>query len=174
MAPTKRCAGGLPPWITPSFPVPLRAPSCDGFESGCLSPTRWRPGALAKSARPLYGRWLVRRVAAFIAYATPFDVPSFGRGESRNGNRLNVGQSQNLTLGPSVTCGKTIRWHDTMQTNVFGVFPKTVGEERPKRMVTGNHHSCPAYVLWGAFGRSFGGFCFFGNGARRRSLGGQN
>jgi hypothetical protein len=47
-------------------------------------------------------------------------------GQSRNGNRLNVGQSQNLTLGPSVTCGKTIRWHDTMQTNVFGVFPKTV------------------------------------------------
>jgi hypothetical protein len=80
VAPTKRCAGGLPTWITPSSPAPQERQVCDGFESGCPSPDAVAPGGLAKSARPLCGRWLVRRVAAFVAYATPFDLPSFGRG----------------------------------------------------------------------------------------------
>lgn len=67
VAPTKRCAGGLPSGSLLHPRCPQETPSCDGFESDRHCPTLWRPGALAKSARPLYGRWLVRRVAAFIA-----------------------------------------------------------------------------------------------------------
>jgi hypothetical protein len=38
-----------------------------------------------------------------------------------------VGQSQNLTLSPSVTCEKT-----GLQTDVFGVFPKTIEKTTQK------------------------------------------
>lgn len=64
MAPTKRCAGGRPRG-SPGAP---RTPSCDGFESGCI------PDAAV--AQKVVGA----TSSAFIAYATPFDLPSFGRG----------------------------------------------------------------------------------------------
>jgi hypothetical protein len=115
-------------------PVPQERPVVMASNQGCHprrcgAPGHWQslPGRCTE------GGWC-DELAAFVAYATPSIYAKLrkGGGQSRNGNRLNVGQSQNLTLGPSVTCGRTIRLHDRTQTNVFGVFPKTTEKTTQK------------------------------------------
>jgi hypothetical protein len=118
----------------------------------------------------------VRRVAAFVCLREiPFDLRSFGRnGESTE--RGTISESGVRFLGECGMQERTIYRHDGYADNVFGVFSKTIEKGDPKEWLLGIHTPVPAFtLLWEAFGRSLGGGgCIFGNGATRRSLGGQN